>query len=1202
MPWPSRLIPNPSAQHRNTPNQRDKPCPQAPGFHGAAPPPAGSQASAQQHAYPGGNGSHSHNRSASHPLPSIFKRKKSGGQMNGRFRDDDVPLDDTLVPVLDEDLNARPTRVISGKRKGLEEEDKVARKCMCCDARLSVPRSIDRFRCTQCVTINDLKSKDTLDFDELIPKSKVAEGNPNDAKPDSKLTPISVQQTKAIIDRCILAYLEARCRVQRPPPMGVSSRLDPASSITTRPLAARKVDTPAIRAAPTPPQPVRKPPPPPISIGKASPSQHLKPTALGTQNAPRSPRHHASPKFPGDDADPRRRYERVKTIFRPLEDYIARTVGEWECLNTSFNSLTPTHTGRTRSESNIMKPPSGPVVDFENGQITFDASDDLEAKLLLLGNIGEDGSRWTGKADRDRQDGSIRRKRGGEGPKRLVNSRSPNIEFDQLAYWYGIIHRAGDDWIKKVPRLRLDGPGFNKANIEGNANVEDISRDFAEAREHAIRALLKINENIVKRPGRPLKEPQDLRFLLIIAMNPSFYPSKLRPYQDPPERSGQVSRSVSGKQIGSSSPQQSSPRKLTAGSDGSKHTGILKRVLGLLGNTPDGCHRYFIGWMMRFDEKRFVALVDLVSTFVTHRIGRAATHRPRSRSGLNDGGLIPDFSSGAASTSAQLHSALGLGGSLKKRTDDGDNETPWANDWQLKAAAKVMSLLFAANNSWQDSARTSLMRYDSAHARPDAAPHANAKRSGQLLHTSYFYNTLLDYHDLITDLKVWETRRDKFSFCQYPLFLSMGAKIKILEYDARRQMESKAREAYFDNVIRARASDGYFHLRVRRDCVADDSFRQISEASGAGTEEFKKGLRVHFQGEEGVDAGGPRKEWFLMIVREIFDPNHGLFTYDEETNLCYFNPDSFESSQLFYFAGALLGLAIYNTTILDVALPPFAFRKLLAAAPSSAANNSNVTSLTGTKGQMTYSLADLAEYRPSLAAGLKQLLEFEGDVETTYCRDFVAPVNRYGVIRNEPLGPNGENTPVTNANRHDFVDKYVRYLLDTSVSRQFEPFKRGFFSVCAGNALSLFRAEEIELLIRGSDEALDVDSLKGVAVYENWKSPEEPHTQLTNPIESVPVISWFWEAFAQATPQQQRKLLTFITGSDRIPAVGATSLVLRVVAGGDGWGGGGKEEKCRFPIARTCFNMLVLWHYTTREQLEGKLWRAIEDSEGFGLK
>ena len=235
---------------------------------------------------------------------------------------------------------------------------------------------------------------------------------------------------------------------------------------------------------------------------------------------------------------------------------------------------------------------------------------------------------------------------------------------------------------------------------------------------------------------------------------------------------------------------------------------------------------------------------------------------------------------------------------------------------------------------------------------------------------------------------------------------------------------------------------------------------------------------------------------------------------------------------------------------------------------------------------MTYSLEDLAEYRPALATGLRQLLEYEGDVESTFCRDFVADVERYGQVSQIPLCPDGEKRAVTNANRREFVDLYIRYLLDIAVARQFEPFKRGFYTVCGGNALSLFRPEEIELLIRGSDEPLDIASLRAVSVYENWNVP--------NAVETEPVILWFWQSFINANPKEQRKLLSFITGSDRIPAMGATNLVIKISCLGD--------DGSRFPVARTCFNMLSLYRYSSKQKLESMLWRAVYESEGFGLK
>lgn len=60
--------------------------------------------------------------------------------------------------------------------------------------------------------------------------------------------------------------------------------------------------------------------------------------------------------------------------------------------------------------------------------------------------------------------------------------------------------------------------------------------------------------------------------------------------------------------------------------------------------------------------------------------------------------------------------------------------------------------------------------------------------------------------------------------------------------------------------------------------LTDDFFRLrgLSTVVGSGQEELKKGLRIDFLGEEGVDAGGIRKEWFLLLIREVFDEAHGL--------------------------------------------------------------------------------------------------------------------------------------------------------------------------------------------------------------------------------------------------------------------------------------------------------------------------------------
>lgn len=193
-----------------------------------------------------------------------------------------------------------------------------------------------------------------------------------------------------------------------------------------------------------------------------------------------------------------------------------------------------------------------------------------------------------------------------------------------------------------------------------------------------------------------------------------------------------------------------------------------------------------------------------------------------------------------------------------------------------------------------------------------------------------------------------------------------------------------------------------------------------------------------------MDAGGLRKEWFLLLVRSLFDSQYGMFTYDEDSNLCWFNPASFENEDQYFLVGLVLGLAIYNSTILDIHLPTACYKKLL---------------------DHPVGLADLRVFRPALARGLEQLLAFEGDVENVFCRPFVAEIEAFGERRLVPLIPNGANIMVTNENRQKFVELYVDFVLNHSVERQFGAFRRGFYHVCGGNALSVNIASIFQVLL-----------------------------------------------------------------------------------------------------------------------------------------
>ena len=56
-------------------------------------------------------------------------------------------------------------------------------------------------------------------------------------------------------------------------------------------------------------------------------------------------------------------------------------------------------------------------------------------------------------------------------------------------------------------------------------------------------------------------------------------------------------------------------------------------------------------------------------------------------------------------------------------------------------------------------------------------------------------------------------------------------------------------------------------VRVRRTQLVEDA---LSEVSRQLKKDLFKPLRVHFIGEEGIDAGGVKKEFFQLLVDQVW--------------------------------------------------------------------------------------------------------------------------------------------------------------------------------------------------------------------------------------------------------------------------------------------------------------------------------------------
>ncbi|XP_058650041.1 probable E3 ubiquitin-protein ligase HECTD2 isoform X2 [Onychostoma macrolepis] len=466
--------------------------------------------------------------------------------------------------------------------------------------------------------------------------------------------------------------------------------------------------------------------------------------------------------------------------------------------------------------------------------------------------------------------------------------------------------------------------------------------------------------------------------------------------------------------------------------------------------------------------------------------------------------------------------------------------------WWIPSATKVLSLLNAANSI----------------SSPPIIPFTD------------FYNLTLDHIDFMEDYHTWQAHgnSNRFTFCQFPFILSTVVKKAIIQRDSEQQMISMARQTLVDKVSRRQRVDMsllFLNIKVRRLQLVSDSLDELSRKRA----DLKKKLKVTFVGEAGLDMGGLTKEWFLLLIRQIFHTDYGMFTYVKESQCHWFSSWKCDNYSEFRLVGALMGLAVYNSITLDIRFPPCVYKKLLTPPIVPCDLDTPV-------GMATLNLDDLQQIMPDLAHGLGELLSYEGNVEEDFYTTFQVFQEELGVVKSYNLKPGGDKIPVTNLNRKEYVQLYIDFLLNKSIYRQFAAFYHGFHSVCASNALMLLRPEEVEILVCGSPN-LDMGSLQRVVQYEGYSKTD-------------PTIRAFWDVVLAFPLELQKKLLHFTTGSDRVPVGGMADLNFKIskIDVSTDW----------LPVSHTCFNQICLPPYKSKKELRQKLTIAISNAEGFGLE
>ncbi|KAL3508356.1 hypothetical protein ACH5RR_027757 [Cinchona calisaya] len=391
---------------------------------------------------------------------------------------------------------------------------------------------------------------------------------------------------------------------------------------------------------------------------------------------------------------------------------------------------------------------------------------------------------------------------------------------------------------------------------------------------------------------------------------------------------------------------------------------------------------------------------------------------------------------------------------------------------------------------------------------------------------------------------------------------------------APRLIDFDNKRAYFRSRIRQQHEQhlsGPLRIGVRRAYVLEDSYNQLRMRP---TQDLKGRLNIHFQGEEGIDAGGLTREWYQLLSRVIFDKGALLFTTVGNNATFQPNPNSvYQTEHLSYFkfVGRVVAKALFDGQLLDVYFTRSFYKHILDV-------------------KVTYH--DIEAVDPDYYKNLKWMLENDvSDIpDLTFSMD--ADEEKHILyekteVTDYELKSGGRNIRVTEETKHEYVDLVADHILTNAIRPQITSFLEGFNELVPRELISIFNDKELELLISGLPE-IDLDDLKA-------------NTEYTGYTAASCVVQWFWEVTRGFNKEDMARLLQFVTGTSKVPLEGFKAL--QGISGPQRFQihkAYGAPE--RLPSAHTCFNQLDLPEYTSKEQLQERLLLAIhEASEGFGF-
>ena len=206
----------------------------------------------------------------------------------------------------------------------------------------------------------------------------------------------------------------------------------------------------------------------------------------------------------------------------------------------------------------------------------------------------------------------------------------------------------------------------------------------------------------------------------------------------------------------------------------------------------------------------------------------------------------------------------------------------------------------------------------------------------------------------------------------------------------------------------------------------------------------------------------------LRLLETAFDPNRAYFVLTSDGFL-YPNPnigfliENYE--QHYYFLGRVLAKAVQCKILTPIKFAMFFLQKILS-------KNSD------TRLDIDY----LASLDPEVYKNLLFLKDLKSNVQELEL-NFALNLNEFGETTLVELKPGGKDIYVTSDNKIEYIHLLANFKLNKQIHNQVIAFRNGMSNVINLELLRLFNFNELQYLISGSDEQIDVEDWKDNTVY-----------------------------------------------------------------------------------------------------------------------